>query len=222
MTLVNATTGEVVSTLEDLEVVIERGLSSFVEVGSALMQIRDERLYRAEHDTFEDYCRERWGFGRTYAHRVIESAEVVSLLPMVNTPMPASERQARALRPLKAEPEKMAEAMTRAAEVTGGKPTAEAISEAVADLMASTEQKRQDKAELKALMDELQPPDFDPVENGDAVRQRGEFARLCRDLRNLPAPADFLARHGKALRDRHHTYAREAHAWLTTYLKEIR
>lgn len=33
--------------LTDLETTIERGLKTFVEVGQALMEIRDGRLYRA-------------------------------------------------------------------------------------------------------------------------------------------------------------------------------
>lgn len=34
--------------LEELEATIERGLTTFVEVGLALLEIRDSRLYRAE------------------------------------------------------------------------------------------------------------------------------------------------------------------------------
>lgn len=49
------------SKLCQLESTIEAGLKTFVEVGSALMEIRDSRLYRQEFGTFEDYCRERWG-----------------------------------------------------------------------------------------------------------------------------------------------------------------
>jgi len=50
--------------LADLETIIERGLATFVEVGTALLDIRRDRLYRETHETFEAYCRERWGFGR--------------------------------------------------------------------------------------------------------------------------------------------------------------
>ena len=39
--------------LAECEAVIERGLATFVEVGRALLHIRDERLYRAAHRTFE-------------------------------------------------------------------------------------------------------------------------------------------------------------------------
>ncbi|HYW80498.1 MAG TPA: hypothetical protein VE890_13025, partial [Thermoguttaceae bacterium] len=55
------------------------------------------RLYRAEHETFEEYCKERWDFGRAYASRLIGAAETVkTLLPIGNT-LPATESQARPL-----------------------------------------------------------------------------------------------------------------------------
>jgi len=89
--------------LQQHEAVIERGLGTFVEVGTALAAIRDARLYRAEHATFEDYCRERWGFSKSHANRLVESAEVVlALTPIGVTDMPviANEGQARAIAPV--------------------------------------------------------------------------------------------------------------------------
>lgn len=47
-----------------------------LDVGQALARIRDGRRYRLEgFDTFEDYCRERWGFSRVRAHQMIEAKE---------------------------------------------------------------------------------------------------------------------------------------------------
>jgi hypothetical protein len=86
--------------LTDCERIIESGLQTFVEVGTALSEIRDSKLYRMEYGTFEDYCRERWGMSRSYAHRMIDSSEVVQMLPMGN--IPTSERQARPLAKLPA------------------------------------------------------------------------------------------------------------------------
>ena len=80
---------------------IESGLQTFVKVGAALSAIRDGRLYRASHGTFEEYCRERWGMSRSYAHRMIESSAVVEMLPIGNKP--ATESQARPLAKLPAE-----------------------------------------------------------------------------------------------------------------------
>jgi hypothetical protein len=42
----------------------------------------DSRLYRADHGTFEDYCREKWGWQRAHAYRLIESASVVAAPPI--------------------------------------------------------------------------------------------------------------------------------------------
>ena len=85
--------------LTELETVIERGLQTFVEVGNALMEIRDGRLYRAEHDTFENYCRERWGMGRNYVNKLIAASGVVLNLGTIvpKDELPQTETQARPL-----------------------------------------------------------------------------------------------------------------------------
>lgn len=82
--------------LLECERVIERGLNTFVEVGSALLEIRDSRLYRDSYSTFEDYCRERWGMSKTHSNRLIQSAEVVGHLTPIGV-IPANESQARPL-----------------------------------------------------------------------------------------------------------------------------
>lgn len=82
------------STLAKLEATIERGKKAFVEVGTALAEIRDGKLYRHEHATFEAYTEARWGWKRAHAYRLIEAAEV-KLSPMGDKI--ANERQARAL-----------------------------------------------------------------------------------------------------------------------------
>jgi hypothetical protein len=81
-------------------------------------------------------------------------------------------------------------------------------------------QRERGRRELQALADEINPPDFDPVESADQVRQRGEFTRLCTDLAALPPPAQFIARHDGMLRSSHFEPARAAHEWLTTFLAE--
>ena len=91
--------------LGDLEEVIERGLTTFVEVGNAIREIRDSKLYKESHGTFEDYCRERWGWSRVHAHRQMEAANTAELLPIGNKPK--SEAVTRELAPLKGDPETM-------------------------------------------------------------------------------------------------------------------
>ncbi|MEI6451832.1 MAG: hypothetical protein WCP98_18055, partial [Actinomycetes bacterium] len=88
----------VVRTLTDLEGIIERGLDTFVDVGEALAEIRDRQMYRETHATFEAYCRERWGWSRSYAYRHIEAAQAVALLPIGNIPRPPAREGRKATR----------------------------------------------------------------------------------------------------------------------------
>lgn len=73
------TTQETVRLCE-LERVIQKGKDTFVEVGTALAEIRDCRIYRATFKTFEEYCKDRWGFTRRYINNIIAAAEVVTNL----------------------------------------------------------------------------------------------------------------------------------------------
>lgn len=67
--------------LQENEAVIRAGLGTFVEVGRALADIRNSGQHReAGYDTFDDYCRERWGLGGKWAQRQIASAKVVEAL----------------------------------------------------------------------------------------------------------------------------------------------
>lgn len=101
--------------LAELEITIAHGLTTFVEVGAALAEVRESRLYRAEHPTFEDYCRVRWGMSRPRAYQLIEAATVVGgLSTTVDTPLPATESQARSL--TKLPPEQQREAWSEAVE----------------------------------------------------------------------------------------------------------
>ena len=63
----NELTAQECSALAHHEATIERGLETFHEVGAALLEIQDGRLYRETHAAFEDYCRERWQMSRRRA-----------------------------------------------------------------------------------------------------------------------------------------------------------
>lgn len=126
----------VTRTLEECERVIERGLTTFVEVGQALMEIRDGRLYREQgYGTFEDYCQKRWGWSRDYAYKTMRSAEVVQVLRADvdhGLQIPSTERQARELVPLLRQDETaVVEVWRELKEQHGDKITAEKVREAV-------------------------------------------------------------------------------------------
>ena len=223
MTLVNADTGEIVAapfadaTLEECEVVIERGLAIFVDVGNALIAIREGHKYRKTHDTFEAYCAGRWRLSRARAYQLIEGAEVVaSLSTMVDIPLPATERQARALSPLKAEPARMADAMQRAGTTPTAARIADAVKTIVREAVAKVESRAEDRAALADLNRAAEKAGLDMDEDRQATR--GAFARLCRDLAALPAPAAFFAHQRDYLRPRHRIGAQAAHDWLSELL----
>lgn len=63
--------------LDKNEEVIRGGLGTFVEVGQALLDIRDSGQYReAGYSSFDQYCQERWGLGRQWAYTHIGASQV--------------------------------------------------------------------------------------------------------------------------------------------------
>lgn len=82
--------------LADCEQVIARGLNTFVEVGNALIEIRTDKLYRAEFGTFEDYCLSKWNLGQSRAYQFMDAAKVIAdLKSSTIVELPANEAQAR-------------------------------------------------------------------------------------------------------------------------------
>lgn len=58
----------------ELEGTIARHKESFFKVGFALQEIRDGRLYRETYSSFDEYLKNRWGFARDYASKLIMAA----------------------------------------------------------------------------------------------------------------------------------------------------
>lgn len=114
--------------LNDLEGIIEKGLQTFVEVGASLALIREQKLHRETHETFEAYVEARWGWTASRARQLIGAAEAVRSIESVTTVTPTNEAQARELAPVPAE--HRAEVWQEAVEKSGGKPTAKHVREA--------------------------------------------------------------------------------------------
>lgn len=109
------------SRLQILESVIEKGKQTFIEVGKALLEIRETRLYRINYLTFETYCRERWNWGHSRVNQLMDAAEISTVVEVQN------ERQARELTPLRDEPEKIKQVWEQAKSNYGPNPTAEEV-----------------------------------------------------------------------------------------------
>ncbi|HEV2350822.1 MAG TPA: hypothetical protein VG028_13355 [Terriglobia bacterium] len=134
---------------------VERGLQHFYEAGEALRAIRDKRLYRDKHRTFEEYVRQRWGQSVRHAHRLCDAAEVMQdlaaaqkgtgggQLPEHAQMLPATESQARELVPVPREQRGplWQQVMDAAPKAEDGRPivTAKAIKEAVAEKQTEIE-----------------------------------------------------------------------------------
>ncbi|MFC1895061.1 hypothetical protein ACFL0Q_00140 [Thermodesulfobacteriota bacterium] len=120
--------------LRDLEETISQNLTAFYEVGRALKEIRDTRLYTEVlgYSTFEEYCRDRWDMSHRHAYRLLESASVVENLKCDQlVTQPLNESQARPLTRLPAETQAKAwqEVLNTAPE---GKVTARHVTTVVA------------------------------------------------------------------------------------------
>ena len=116
-----------------LEIKIDRAIS---ESWLALKQLRDRRLYRSTHKTFEEYALERFGYNRAHAYRLISAAVVLEnlsltqieddLSPNWRQKLPISESQCRELAKLPSKQQPFA--WDQVLEVSNGKaPTAKAV-----------------------------------------------------------------------------------------------
>ena len=86
--------------------------------------------YRETHGTFEEYCKERWGFERNYANKLIRASEVKENLGTV-VPKNISERVLRPLTTIK-DPEEQREVFQEAVETApNGKVTAKHIEKTI-------------------------------------------------------------------------------------------
>ena len=108
---------------------MERGFAQFA---AALEKIRDKRLwlYAGGCNTFEEYCRTRWGLTRQHVNRNIRAAAIGKILEPMGSKI-KNERQARELAPLAGDPERLREVYRRAEAAAGGRtPTGAQIAHA--------------------------------------------------------------------------------------------
>lgn len=76
----------------------QAGVTAFAKAADALLTIRNERLYREQYTTWQDFCREEFAFSKTYANNLINAMEVVrGLMAQGEVVLPNSEYVARQL-----------------------------------------------------------------------------------------------------------------------------
>jgi hypothetical protein len=121
-----------------LERKVER---AFFEAGKALAELRDRKLYRSTHRTFEDYCRDRFGHSRRQSYLLMDAAVVfdnlVEICDQFDHKLPTAEGQVRPM--TKLEPQKQQEVWLRSVELAGGKvPTGRIVKDVVQRIMERT------------------------------------------------------------------------------------
>jgi hypothetical protein len=95
--------------LRHCEAVIEKSMNSFYEMGIALREVRDGRLYKEEFSDFEDYCESKWGMTKRYVNYQISASSVLDNLGTIVPILPKTESQVRPLTKIE-DPEKQQQA----------------------------------------------------------------------------------------------------------------
>lgn len=128
-------TDEEAQRLAELETVITHGLRSFRETGRALLAVRDERLYRASHASFETYLRERWEISRPRGYELMAAAAAAenlsAIADTVDGVLPANEAQLRPLTRLETPEAQQAAWQTVVESTPPGEITAARVEEVV-------------------------------------------------------------------------------------------
>ena len=122
--------------------------TAFIKAGRILGQIRDERLYRGEFDTFEQFCRSMVGKDKRYVNRLIQAHGVIEELMLQGvkeSELPNNERICRELANYPLADIKKIYQRSRQMALSAGKATPDSITvrEAAASLDGVSKEARQ-------------------------------------------------------------------------------
>ena len=130
--------------LQKHETTIKKGLNTFVEVGQALLEIRNKKLYRIEFKTFEQYCKEKWQMSRKRSYELINaSITIENVRP--GGQMPKNEKEVRPLTSL--EPEVQNAVWQETVEKHGDNITAKKVQEVANEWKETSQEIKQQKNE---------------------------------------------------------------------------
>jgi hypothetical protein len=164
-----ALTGKERADLAQCETAIDHLRISFAVAGKALQVIRDAKLYRETHGTFEDYCQDRWQMGRAYAYRLIAAWPIVEALSPMGDKI--NERQMRALLPLAdRHGDDAAVTVYKAVADTAPKVTAAVIEGAIAVLPKDHFDEDEAIEQIRAYL-EGDPQPAPPADPGERLQQ---------------------------------------------------
>jgi len=198
--------------LKSLEKVIESGVESFVATGSALKQIRDERLYRESYKTFESYVKDKWDFERRHAYRLIDASDIkADLCPIGHKIEKANEIKTESqLRELVSVPrESLEEVIEKAAEIAGDAPmTAKVIKEAREQVLETEEDNEEHEEDEEDPFGDPEPEVPAPLQCvpwfKEQLRMVNELKRNLDRVQKAPGIELFMSRQRTILREVEH------------------
>lgn len=128
--------------LKSLEYIIEKGLSTFIEVGMALMAIKTKWIVfkkEAGYTDFESYVEDRWGMAKSRGWQLLNAGTIGNEISTMVEKKPKHERQVRPLSRLgtwkEPKPELWVEAWQGACDLAGDNPPTEKEVKYVVDQM---------------------------------------------------------------------------------------
>lgn len=167
-----------VTRLQELEGIVERGQKSFIDVGRALREIRDRRLYDSVFGTFESYCRARFDMTPQRAGQLIQAVAAVDNLETIVSRLPTNEGQIRPLLALSADDQRSAwqEVIARGSKVTAA-TVADVVRLRAKDSGGNSEAKDEPKRWVVVDLDRLQQG-IELVKSGLTLDEFREFVAI--------------------------------------------
>lgn len=163
----------------------------YVRAGSALAWIKETKSYKRVKPTFEEYCKDRWGYSARHASNLINASNTTNSMAQVIVEsgtivpvLPKTESQVRELKPLET-PEEQVEAMTRANEIAKEEDrevTAKDVKQAVEEKTGKPNSKP--KVVEAEVVDETPNPSEEPQSSTNM--EAAEF--LCNQISALIKP----------------------------------
>ena len=171
------------------EAAIDNLRLAFTAAGKALQVIRDGRLYRDTHPTFEAYGLDRWNMSRPQLYRLIEEWSLGERLSPINAKV--NERQVRELLPVKARHgEDAAVAVYKAVIEVDDVPVSAAVLKDVVGLVPADNFDQADAAsQIQAYLTGKRGLGHDPRAD-PSLAFTTESGKLVKSLRRLALAAD--------------------------------
>jgi len=184
---------------EKLMAIVHANNLSFVEAGKALVELQKSKLYRDEFDSFDEFCKYHFGWGRSQAYRLIDASKVAEEVSPIGDVGIANEAQARVIQtvPKPKRRQVLREAVKMATDPDTGNVllTAAVLSEAANKVLA--DEPDPDKPEPVILDGEKNPVKADGMGKIFATRpQYLSFSRQVGGLRD--EVAEFFAKNKRA------------------------